>query len=161
MTMRVRSWLRAGLIVLTAIDLVPGVWAYFFPRSFYSDVPTVSADPPFSQHLMTDVGAFFVAQAVVMAGAAIVMEYRLVRVALAGYITFAGLHLAFHARHLAGMPRADAIALVILLLLEVVIPLALLFAARPLFLARSARDTGPGEHGQAAASGSPPGQVTG
>jgi hypothetical protein len=140
--MPARSWLRAGLIVLVATSLVPGIWAYFFPHSFYSDVPTVAADPPFSEHLMTDVGAFFVAQAVVMAAAAIVMDHRLVRAALAGYLTFGGLHLAFHARHLAGMPRSDAVALVILLSLEVVLPALLLIAARP------PRAAGQGQPGQ-------------
>jgi hypothetical protein len=145
--MLARSWLRAGLIVLTATSLVPGIWAYLFPHSFYSDVPTVAADPPFSEHLMTDVGAFFLAQAVVMTAAAIVMDYRLVRAALAGYITFGVLHLAFHARHLAGIPRADTIALVILLALEVVIPVLLLIAARP------SGTAGRGEHGQPVASG--------
>jgi hypothetical protein len=30
-----------------------GAWQYFAPRSFYTDIPTVAADPPFNQHLMT------------------------------------------------------------------------------------------------------------
>lgn len=47
-------------------------------------MPTVSADAPFNQHLMSDIGAFFLAQGVVMAAAAMVMEGRLVRVALSG-----------------------------------------------------------------------------
>jgi hypothetical protein len=128
--MRPRSWLRAGLVILAATDLALGAFAYLFPRSFYNDVPTVSADPPFSQHLLTDIGAFFLAQGVVMAAAAIIMERWLVRVALVGYLTFAVLHLVFHATHLAGMSAGSATALVTGLSADVALPAVLLIAGR-------------------------------
>ena len=50
---RAGALLRAGLTVLALITLVVGAWQYFAPRSFYTDIPTVAADPPFNQHLMT------------------------------------------------------------------------------------------------------------
>lgn len=134
--MRARCWLRAGLIVLAAANLVPGVWAYLFPHYFYNDVPTVSADPPFNQHLMTDAGAFFLAQGVMLGAAAIVMQHRLIQAALAGFLTFSVLHLAFHATHLGGMSPAGAAGLVIALVLEAALPVVLLIAARPALLAR-------------------------
>ena len=130
--MRARSWVRAGLIFFGAGDVLIGAFGYLFPHHFYNDIPTVAMDPPFSQHFVSDVGAFYISQGVVLVLAAIVVELWLVRAALAGYATFAILHLVFHASHLAGMPPHDAIVLVIALVLDVVIPLALLIlAGRP------------------------------
>jgi hypothetical protein len=86
-------------------------------------------DPPFSQHFVSDVGAFYVSQGVVLVLAAIAMELWLVRAALAGYVTFAILHLVFHVTHLAGMPPHDAIVLVAALALDAAIPLTLLIMA--------------------------------
>jgi hypothetical protein len=98
----------------------------------HNDIPTVAMDPPFSQHFVSDVGAFYISQGVVLVLAALVMELWLVRAALAGYATFAILHLVFHASHLSGMPPHDSIVLVIALALDAVIPLALLtVAGRP------------------------------
>jgi hypothetical protein len=124
--MRARSLVRAGLIFFGVGDVLLGAFAYLLPHHFYNDVPTVSMDPPFSQHFVSDVGAFYVSQGVVLILAAIVMEVWLARAALAGYATFAVLHLVFHATHLAGMPPHDAIVLVIALALDAAIPLALL-----------------------------------
>jgi hypothetical protein len=116
--MEARSWLRVGVLLLGVGDVAIGAWAYLLPHTFYNNVPTVAMDPPFSQHFVTDVGAFFVAQGVVMVAAAIIMEYRLVCVALAGYLTFAIL------------PTRDAIGLVIALALDVAFPVVLLIVAR-------------------------------
>jgi hypothetical protein len=128
--MEARSWLRVGVLLLGVGDVAIGAWAYLLPHTFYNNVPTVAMDPPFSQHFVTDVGAFFVAQGVVMVAAAIIMEYRLVCVALAGYLTFAILHIVFHGTHLQGMPTRDAIGLVIALALDVAFPVVLLIVAR-------------------------------
>jgi hypothetical protein len=127
--MRARSWVRAGLILFGVGDVLLGAFAYLLPHHFYNDVPTVSLDPPFSQHFVSDVGAFYLSQGVVLVLAAIVMEVWLVRAALAGYVTFAILHLVFHVTHLAGMPPHDAIVLVIALALDAAIPLTLLIMA--------------------------------
>src|SRR5260370_12009456 len=127
--MRARSWLRAGLIFRAAGDVLTGAWAYLLPHYFYNDVPTGARRPPFSQHFVSDVGAFYLSQAVVLGLAAIAMEPRLVRAALAGYVTFAVLHLVFHVTHLAGKPPADAIGLTIALVLNAAIPAALLIIA--------------------------------
>lgn len=124
--MRARSWVRAGLIVFGVGDVLLGAFAYLLPHHFYNDVPTVAMDPPFSQHFVSDVGAFYISQGLVLVLAAIVMELWLVRAALAGYVTFAILHLAFHASHLSGMPPHDAILLVTALALDAAIPLTLL-----------------------------------
>jgi hypothetical protein len=124
-----RRWLRAALTFLAAADLAIGAWAYLAPHSFYTGIPTVDMDPPYSQHLMTDVGAMFVAQGVVLVVAAIVMDTLVTRAALAGYLTFAVLHLVFHVRHLAGMPAHDAIGLVVALAVDVAFPALILVTA--------------------------------
>src|SRR5262249_61768974 len=49
-----RLALRAGLLLLTVIEAGQGFWLYLAPRSFYDDIPTVAADPPFNEHLLSD-----------------------------------------------------------------------------------------------------------
>ncbi len=78
---------------------------------------------------VSDVGAFYLSQAVVLGLAAIAMEPWLVRAALAGYVTFAVLHLVFHVTHLAGKLPDNAIGLTIALVLDAALPAALLIIA--------------------------------
>ena len=135
MTARARSsppaqgWLRAGLTVLALITLVAGAWQYFAPRSFYTDVPTVAADPPFNQHLMTDLGGLGLALALVLGAAAVTMDRLLIRVALAAYLVYSISHLLFHITHLTGLSAGGAAFLVTSLTLLPVLALALLILA--------------------------------
>lgn len=121
-----RGWLRTGLGFLAAGDIAIGAWAYLAPGSFFDDVPTVSTLPPFNAHLVSDVGAFFISQGVVLAAAAVIMQRRLTAIALCGYLSFAVLHLIYHYRHLAGMADREATGLVVALALSIVVPAALL-----------------------------------
>ena len=109
---RAGGLLRAGLTVLALITLVVGAWQYFAPRSFYTDIPTVAADPPFNQHLMTDVGGLGLALAVVLAAAAVTMDGLLIRVALAAYLVYSVSHLLFHVTHLTGLSAGGTAFLV-------------------------------------------------
>lgn len=93
----VRNCLRGGLVLLAAIQAGMGGWQYLAPRSFYYGIPTVSADRPFSAHLMTDVGGLNLALAVVLAAAAWRLDRTLTRAALAAFLVDSGSHLAFHA----------------------------------------------------------------
>ena len=135
MTARARSsppaqgWQRAGLTVLALITLIAGAWQYFAPRSFYTDVPTVAADPPFNQHLMTDVGGLGLALALVLGAAAVTMDRLLIRVALAAYLVYSISHLLFHITHLTGLSAGGAAFLVTSLTLLPVLALALLILA--------------------------------
>jgi hypothetical protein len=140
--MRARPWLRAALIFFAVGDLLIGAWAYLLPHYFYNDIPTVAMNPPFSQHFVSDVGAFYISQGVVLVLAAVAMERRLVRAALAGYVTFAVLHLVFHTTHLAGMPAHDSILLTTALVLDATIPAALLIVAES-----GGRESRPGRGG--------------
>ncbi|HKN95961.1 MAG TPA: hypothetical protein VJX10_02495 [Pseudonocardiaceae bacterium] len=125
-----QTWLRAGLLFLVLVETGVGAWQYFFPRSFFADIPTVALDPPYNQHLMSDVGGLTLAITAVVAYAAIHLEYRLVCGALLGYVVFAVTHVLFHATHLDGFGAADAVALVTGLGVLAVVPVALLVLAR-------------------------------
>jgi hypothetical protein len=105
---------------------------YFAPRSFYDDVPTVSADPPFNQHLMSDVGGLSLAMAAVMGASALLMDRSLVRAALAAYLVYSVSHLLFHATHLGGMsPGGTALLLTGLTLLPLIALALMVLATRP------------------------------
>ena len=126
---RARGWLRAGLTLLALITLTAGAWQYFAPRSFYTDVPTVAADPPFNQHLLTDVGGLGLALALVLGAAAATMDRLLIRVALAAYLVYSISHLLFHVTHLTGLSAGGIALLVTSLTLLPVLALALLILA--------------------------------
>jgi hypothetical protein len=136
---RLRAWLRAGLLFLVVVETVIGVWQYFFSASFFADFPTVALDPPYNQHLMTDVGGLTLAITAVVVYAAIHLEHRLVRGALLGYLVFAVTHELFHATHLDGFGATDAVAVVTGLAIFAVVPIALLVLARRIDLVERQR----------------------
>jgi len=120
-TRRAAGLLRAGLAVLALEAGVQGIWMYLAPRSFYDDVPTVSASGPFSQHLMSDIGGLNLAMAVLLGSAAAWPDRRLARVALAAYLVYVLSHLAFHLTDLMSLsPGGQAFLLTALLLLPAV-----------------------------------------
>jgi hypothetical protein len=102
------------LAVLTASAIYVGGWAELFPRSFYDSFPGlhrvwVSVDGPFNEHLVRDVGAFYLAFAV---GGVLAMMWRDRRVTLlvaAMWTTFSVPHLGYHLHHLGALPTADAV----------------------------------------------------
>lgn len=68
--MSARAWLQIGLLFLAAGDVAIGIWAYGFPHAFYNGLPTVNMMPPYNRHFVSDVGAFFISQGIVMGAAA-------------------------------------------------------------------------------------------
>jgi hypothetical protein len=130
--MRTRVWLRAGLLFLTLVQTSVGLGMVLLPRSFFNDVPTVAAYPPFNEHLMRDLGSLYLAIAVVVGVSAVVMERRLVYTALSAYIVMAVPHLVFHATHTEGMQPGDAVALTSSLTVLVIVPATLLTLTREL-----------------------------
>jgi hypothetical protein len=124
-----RILLRIGLASLAATELGLGLWTALFPRSFYDNFPTVNLTPPFSEHFLRDFGGATLGIAVVLVAAIIWPQTKLVIVALAAYLAFAGPHLAFHAGHLDGATGLQATVLVSVLASWVVIPLLLIWLA--------------------------------
>ena len=124
-----KGLVRAGLVVLAAIQVVLGVWTLLFPASFYNDVPTVDWTPPYSEHLFRDFGGATLGLAVVIIAAAVWLERRLVIVALLSYLAFSFPHAIFHAEHLAGDSPALSAGLFVVVVLSVLLPAALVVVA--------------------------------
>lgn len=132
---RAEHRLRGGLLLLTAAAALPGVWATFWPRSFFDDFPGlgfawVNLYPPFNEHLVRDVGTFYLAFAVLFAITTRLMGKRLTRIALISWLFFAVPHLIFHLTHLEGLEGSDAVGQSLSLALLVLVPLALLTQVR-------------------------------
>ena len=100
---RTPSWImRAGLIVLALPSAVIAAWRLISPRGFYDTFPGagrhwVSALPPFNEHLLRDFSAASLAMVVFLVGAAILLERRLIQVALIAFLAYSIPHFAYHA----------------------------------------------------------------
>jgi hypothetical protein len=123
---------RVGLVVLAVAVGEVGVWAAFFPRSFYAHFPGaghvwVAVDGPYNQHLVRDVGQLELGLAVLFAVAAATGARPLVRAVLAVSVLPGTLHLAYHVAHIHDLHKtADKVGNVTSLALIVALPLALL-----------------------------------
>jgi hypothetical protein len=126
---------RALLAWLALSAAVPGAWAAAAPRSFYDDFPGtghwVATLPAYSAHLTTDVGAFYLAFALLFAWAAVRPDRALVVPLCVAWALFSALHLGWHAAHLDGLGTADAIGEIVSLALVLAAPLALVALVRP------------------------------
>jgi hypothetical protein len=111
---------------LTFVELAVGVVATLAPRAFYDYVPWVDLAPPFSEHLMRDYGAMNLALGLVTAVAAITVDRRMVRAALAAYLLFAVPHLLFHVTHHHHYTTSQAVSETTALTIAVLLPVAFL-----------------------------------
>ncbi|HVE69566.1 MAG TPA: carboxymuconolactone decarboxylase family protein [Solirubrobacteraceae bacterium] len=140
---------RLVLWPLAAVQLIDGVWALFFPRSFYDDFPAgrggwVAALPEYSEHLVRDVGALFLATALLLAVAAVRLERRLVTLTLVVWLLWALPHAVWHFFNLGAYETGDAVANAVSLALTVAGPAALLvLLARTPTLARRGAGAAP------------------
>jgi hypothetical protein len=105
---------RVALWCLAVSAAVVGAPATVAPRSFYSGWPFgrgwVEHLPPFNRHLVTDVGGFYLAFALLFAWAAVTLRRELVVPVCVAWSAAALLHFVFHASHLHGFATGDAIA---------------------------------------------------
>jgi hypothetical protein len=124
--------LRVSLGLLALSSLATGLPAAVVPRTFYDDFPFVASWvdrlPPYNQHLVTDVGAFYLAFALLFAWAAVRPSRALVVPLCVAWALAAAIHLLFHATHLRGFPTADAIAEIGGLAVVLVLPFAAIAA---------------------------------
>ena len=107
--------MRPLLAALSLSALYPGAWATFAPRSFYGDFPGaghhwVSLLPGYNAHLIADVGAFYLAFALLFAWAAARPARELVVPLGIAFGLFSAIHLAWHSAHLDGFTTTDAVA---------------------------------------------------
>jgi hypothetical protein len=105
----------ASLGGLAATQAMVGAWALMAPANFFAHFPTaaqawVALLPPYNEHLVRDVGALSLALAALLGAAALVRSRLLIQVAALAFATYALPHTAFHALHLEGFERADAVA---------------------------------------------------
>jgi AhpD family alkylhydroperoxidase len=128
---RYRFEARFTLIQLGVIQGVLGLYALFFPRSFYEDFPLglgwVEALPAYSEHLLTDFGGLFLATAVMLLAASIRLERRWVVIALVAFLSFSLPHTIWHLFNLEPYSTGNAIANVVTLAATVLLPIGVLF----------------------------------
>jgi len=132
---RAERRVRAGLWFLALSAIVPGVWALFFPQAFFDDFPGfgfawVRLLPPYNEHLVTDVGGFYLAFGLMFLVCAVRMDRRLSSIVIAGWLVFSVPHLIFHLGHLSTMGSNDKLWLSVSLALVVVLPAVMLMWAR-------------------------------
>lgn len=126
---------QAALWVLVLLQAPPALWALLAPRSFYAGFPGagrawVAAYPPYNHHLITDYGAGFLAVAVLAAAAAVLMERRVIQVAMVCWMVAALPHFGFHLATTGGIETIDAVGTLVALGLAFGVPAAILLALR-------------------------------
>lgn len=106
---------QVSLGLLTVSQLVIGGWALLAPTHFFTTFPAaghawVALLPPYNEHLVGDVGALSLALAVVLAGATVTADRRLIRLAAVAFAVYTVPHTIFHGSHLDGFSPGDAAA---------------------------------------------------
>ena len=104
---------RAALSALAVSAALPGIWATVAQRSFYDSFPGIGSWVAplgqFNAHLTADVGAFYLAFAVLFAWAAVRLSADLVLPVCVVWIGFSTLHLIWHLQNLGPLESSDAI----------------------------------------------------
>lgn len=93
--------LRAGLLALAFVPALQALWMLAAPRGFYDDFPGggrswLPAVGVYDEHLARDVGAAQLGMAVVLIGAAFLLERRVVQLALIAFLAACLPHAAYH-----------------------------------------------------------------
>jgi hypothetical protein len=124
------------LLAIIAIGYVGvGAWAALAPRSFYDNFPGgghhwVSADGPFNEHLVRDVGTLNLALAAVAIAALVRPGRYLVQVVAGATLVYATPHFLYHLFHLDVFDTGDKILEVGSLAITVIAPVLLLIHAQ-------------------------------
>lgn len=127
--------LRALLAGLALSSAVVGAWAALAPRSFHADFPGggrhwVDRLGGYSEHLVTDVGGFYLAFTLLFAWAAVRPARALVLPLASAWALFSTIHLAWHSSHLGAFATGDAIAQTASLAITLAAALAVIALAR-------------------------------
>ena len=93
---------RLLLWVTAAIGAYVGLWASFWPASFYDSFPGlgriwIAVDGPFNEHLIRDVGGLYLGLAVASAAATFSRSPDAGRVIGVAWVVFGLPHLIYHA----------------------------------------------------------------
>lgn len=124
---------RAVFAVLFVVGAITGGWAYFAPGNWYATFPGFGRSwlpplGPFNAHFAIDVGAAFLAYAVLSLIAFVrAGDVRVVRVTGLAWLVFNVLHLIYHLSMLGMYDRTDQVINVVGLSIVVVLPIIVLF----------------------------------
>ncbi len=107
--------MRIALGYLGFVSLQIGAWALIAPRSFYDDFPGlgrawVSADGPFNEHLVRDVGALNLAVAAVFVVAMVRLGRELVTIAGVVALVWGLPHAVYHLLNTDVLETSDVVA---------------------------------------------------
>jgi hypothetical protein len=142
-----RAVARVSLWFLALTSAFVGIPAAVAPRAFYDDFPLgrawVEMLPPYNEHLISDVGGFYLAFTVLFAWAAVTLRRALVLPSCAAWIFAALLHFVYHVSHLDGWDVSDAVAQTVSLALVLLAPVAAAAAVWRLPDAPRAEHAGP------------------
>ncbi len=122
----------ASLGFLAATALYTGIWAYFSTASWYAHFPGLGLSwlpelGPYNEHLSKDVGAMFLALAVLtIITLRSVHNTRLVRTTGAVWLVFNVLHFSYHVQHLDMYDTRDQVLNVVFLSASVLLAALLL-----------------------------------
>ncbi len=120
------SLLRVTLGCLAFSAAVPGLYATLSATGFYGDFPFgrgwVQMLPPYNEHLIRDVGDFYLAFTILFAWAAWRPSRELVLPLASAWSVAALLHAVYHSLHLDGFGVGDAIALIFVLATVLALP---------------------------------------
>lgn len=127
---------RVCLVLLAIPDAIVGVWAAFFPVSFYASFPGfgriwVAVDGPFNEHLVRDVGQLNLALCLVLVVAAVRPSVVLVRAAAGASLVVSLPHFVYHLSHLSALGTGDAWGEAVSLGLAVALAIGALAATGP------------------------------
>jgi hypothetical protein len=123
-------WDRILLVVVLLSTGVLGIWAGFFPHSFYTDFPGggrhwVMLDGPYNEHLVRDVGDANLGLAFVAACALWRRSTMLALVAAGASAVAWAPHLLYHLRHMDVFDTSDKIGSIGSLTLGLLAPVIL------------------------------------
>lgn len=105
---------RLLLWVTAAIGAYVGLWASFWPTSFYDSFPGlgriwIAVDGPFNEHLIRDVGGLYLGLAVASAAATFSRSPDAGRVIGVAWVVFGLPHLIYHASQFGQLSLVDAV----------------------------------------------------
>ncbi len=154
--------IRIALAYLAATLGLVAAWILIAPRGFYDDFPGpsswASVVPPFNEHFLRDFGAAGLGLAVLAALAAWWMDRRLVQASAIAIFAASLPHAVYHFTTTEGLSTADNVLSIGGLVLQTLLPLAVLYLAsgarqRPVQAAVGARPGGGAGAGAGASAG--------
>lgn len=129
---------RLLLAVAAILGAYVGIWAAFFPEAFYDAFPGfgltwISADGPFNEHLIRDVGGLYLGLTAASAAAIAARTAAPARAVGLGWAVFGAIHYGYHLLHLEGS-AIDVVGNVVSLGISLALGLLLALPARPVIV---------------------------